>query len=456
MKHQKKWLLIFIALGMLVLACGLGDQAAETGKEQAETAAKEVEQQADTTAKEAAEEAEEAAASAAAEAAKEAEETAAAVAAEAAKEAEEAAKEAEEAAAEAAKDEAEGEKEAAEKAEEKSEEKAETTEESAGEGEVTALKSQSIEATLQSYDSYRWQFHLEFDGVDKEDQPQQGEIDVLIEAIKEPAAMHMSLNVQGQPADDLGGAALIEMYVQDEMAYLQNPEDGSWFSFPAEDIMADIFNEGFFNPDEIVDLPEEARCSVLDEPVNGIPVRRCVFDEADISDENFTAESAKGELYLAQEGDYPVKLDMEMTGSSADGGEDFFTSGTMRISYELLDINQPFEIELPAEALEAQGFGDLMSGQVDPANVEWPMMADAEIDFSMEGLVSYTTASSISEVVEFYQTELPNDGWTYDAEAEYISDESALLSFSKDGTELSLVIGLEDDGSISVLLSTNP
>jgi len=380
MKPPKKWLLIFIALGMLILACGLGDQAAETSQEKNEAA---VEASQDTG------------------------------------------------------------------------ETSETDQQAASKDGVTALNPQTVAATLQSYDSYRWQLHLEFDGLDTANQPRQGKIDTLIAASKDPAAMHMRFNLQGKPADDLGGAELVEIYAQDGLAYLQNPEDGTWFSFSTEDMMADIFDDVFISPDEIIALPKEAQCDQLDEPLNGIAVQQCVFDETNLSDESFTAESAKGTLYLAQEGDYPVKLELEMTGSIANSKKNaLFASGTLKLSYELLEVNQPVEIVIPAEALEAPRVDDLMAEQPTPAELEWPVVADAEIDFSTEGLLSYTTASPIQTVVQFYQAELPNQGWAYNAAAEVVSSDNALLSFSKDGAELNLVISQEDNGKISVLLAT--
>jgi hypothetical protein len=94
-----------------------------------------------------------------------------------------------------------------------------------------------------------------------------------------------------------------------------------------------------------------------------------------------------------------------------------------------------------------------MGGSTDPEDIAYPVMADAEIDFSMEGLVSYKTPSTINEAVEFYKTALTDDGWTNDAESEFVSEDTALLLFTKEGTELSLIIAREDDGSTSVLLT---
>ena len=434
MKHQLKWMSIILVGVLIMLACGPFGNQAEEAAENLEATAQAAAQEAQENVEKAAEEVQEAA--------KEVEQ-----------QAQKAAEEAQEKAADAAKA-AEAE---AEKAKEAVEEKAaEAVGEKAAEAdsEVVELQTQNIQSTLQNLSSYRWQFNLEYDGQNQDGQAEQGQVSILIEAIKEPPAVHMEMQLEGQPAEELGESASIQMYSLEGMTYVQNPEDGTWISFPAEGGLEEFFDQGFFNPEEIFELPENARRKLLPETVNGISTWHYTFTEADITEENFTVEEAKGDIWVAQDGNYPVKFELEMNGSgTGQAVEDFFASGTMKMSYELLDINQSFTIDLPEEAANAEGFGDLFGGSDDPAEISYPLLADAEIDFSMEGLVSYKTASTVNEAVEFYKTELANDGWENDTESEFISAESALMVFNKEGAELSLIIALEADGSTSVLLT---
>ena len=434
MKYQQRWMWFILILGLFVLGCGLfgrAEEAANETKVTAEAAAKEAE----AAVQEAAKEVEKAAA----EAAKEAEQAAAEAAKEVEQAKEEVAKEVEQAKEEVAK-EVEPAKEEVTKAEEMEE---------------AELVAESLENTLQNLSSYRWQFNMEFEGVDNQGQAESGQVKMLLESIKEPAAMHLQMEVEGNVAEELGGAAVVEIYAADDVAYMKNPEDGAWFSFPAEGFVSDFFGQGFFNPDEIIELPDSARRSVLPQEVNGISTWHYTFDETDVDDAEFELEEANGEIWVAREGGYPVKLVLEATGAATNtNAEDqLFTSGTLKMNYELVDVNADFTIEVPEEALSAEGLGDAF-GAVDPAEIEWPIMADATVDFAMEGLVSYTVQGSIADVVEFYRAEMPAQGWTSQADSEVITEESALMTFTRDDTELSLIVSKEADGSLSVVLST--
>lgn len=411
-KQQKKWIWLMAILGLFVLACGFGGRAADAVNE------------AQVTAEAAAQEAE--------------------------KEAQEAVKEVEKSAAEIAKE--------AEKAKEAVEEATEGETQPAGEAkmEEVELNAESIRTTLQSLSSYRWQFSLAFDGIDDQGQSAQGQVKMLIESIKDPLAMHLRMQVEGQPAEELGGPIVVEMYNVDDVAYMQNPDDGSWFSFPAEGGMTDFFEAGFFDPDEIIKLPDNAQRSSLPEEVNGISAWHYTFDEADVDDENFSLDKAKGEIWVAREGGYPVKLIIEASGTSTNPEleDQLFSSGTIKMTYELLDVNADFTIEVPEEALSAESFGGGLFDSTDTSEIDLPIMEDAQVEFALEGLVSYTIQGDIADVVEFYKAELPQQGWSLQADSEVVSEETALMTFTKEGEELSLVVSKEEDGSLSVVLST--
>ncbi len=322
--------------------------------------------------------------------------------------------------------------------------------------EEVELNAESIRTTLQNLSSYRWQFNLSFDGADNQGQPAQGQVEMLIESIKDPLAMHLRMQIEGQPAEELGGPIVVEMYNVDDVAYMQNPDDGSWFSFPAEGGMTDFFEAGFFDPEEIIKLPDNAQRSPLPEEVNGISTWHYTFDEADVDDENFSLDEAKGEIWVAREGGYPVKLVIEASGTSTNPEleDQLFSSGTINMTYELLDVNADFTIEVPEEALSAESFEGGLFDSTDTSEIDLPIMDDAEVEFALEGLVSYTIQGDIADVVEFYKAELPQQGWSLQADSEVVSEETALMTFTKEDEELSLVVSKEEDGSLSVVLST--
>jgi hypothetical protein len=325
-----------------------------------------------------------------------------------------------------------------------------------GEVEEAAVEIDSINAKLQEFNSYRSRIMMSFDGTDTNGQPVNGNIEILIEQIREPRAMHMSMTAEGSTMDDMGGVDSFEFYEVDGTMYMQNPEDGSWLSFPSME-EEDTFSQGFFSPDDMIDLPKTARRSTLPENINNISTWRYTFNEKDITEGDMTLEKASGTLWMARDGGYPVKLIFEGTSTASTNpvGEDLFAAGNFRMEYELLEVNTDFTITPPEEALSSESL-DLggMMGDVDVSEIEFPMMDDAEVEFAMEGLVNYYSNASIEAIVEFYRQQLPAQGWTPDTSFEFVSEDSALLTFKREGVDLTISLGLEGDGRVNVSLFT--
>ncbi len=429
MKPVHKIFILIIVLALFGLACGLGG----TAKEAIEDKAAEVADQAQESLGEAARQAQQAAEE---------------IATEAAPAVEEARQAAEEVATEAAP--------AVEEAQQAAEDAAAAAQ---GDTEEAALEIGSIDQSLANFDSYRSEIVMTFDGTASDGQPSVGKITVSTENIKEPPTMHMRMQMEGSMVAETGGFGMFEIYLVDGMTYMQNPEDGSWMSFPAGD--DDTFTSGFFSADDMVkDLPKSARRSLLPQTVNGISSWRYTFNEADFMDQtDMKVDSASGEVWLARDGGYPVKMLWTMTGSnfmdapSAEGAA-VFNEGTMSIEYNLLDVNKSFEITLPDAAQNAAGMfggdtgGDSSgSGLASTANL--PLPDDADVQFSMAGMMNYYTAQSPQAIADFYKTELSD--WTAEDTMEMIDDTSLLLSFTNADQTVNLMIaGQIEDGRLSV------
>ncbi len=330
--------------------------------------------------------------------------------------------------------------------------------EEAAEGEEAIIEFDSVKNQLQELSAYRIQLTMNFDGETTGGQPARGNIEVFLEQTQSPQAMHMNLVLEGDTVADTGGFNSMEVYQVENSVYMQVGEEG-WISVPATSDMNETFSEGFFTPDEMVDLPETANRLPEPEMVNGISTWHYTFDAQDIPTEEEAMElsNASGDLWVAQEGNYPVKYAIEATGSNPTPAEgDLFASGTFRITYELMDINGDFTIEPPPEALSGQNLGgQLMGGDEGALETELPMMEDAEVEFSMPGLVSYYTEASIPEVADFYRQALPAQGWTADTDTEYVSEDTGLLSFTKDNMSVMVSLTLEEDGRVLVNLVTS-
>ncbi|MFQ5576486.1 MAG: hypothetical protein ACE5G8_05795 [Anaerolineae bacterium] len=420
---SKKWrnLACFALLPALVsLACGLGSAATEKVQQQAEEVAGQVEQKVEEVATQAAT------------AVTEAQDAAGAAATQAAAAVEEVQQTVEE-------------QQAAQPQQSGGE-----TQPAADAAEEATIEFNSIDATLANFTSYRTQLVMTYEGTTSSGTPTAGKIDVLTEQTKEPPALHMTMRVEGDTVAEMGGQGLVEVYTVGDTTYLQNPEDGSWMSFSGGGA-EDAFGGGFLSADELVDIPKTARRSLLPQTVNGISTWHYTFDESDIVDETTSLQSASGEMWVAVDGGYPVKFVMEATGSSMSEAEgELFESGSFKIEYELKDVNAGFTITPPEEALNAGGFFG-GSGE-ETGQTDLPMLDDADVQFSMAGMVSYYTAAGVNQVVEFYRAQLPPLGWTADTSFEMVSDDGALLNFTKEGVELTLSVNREDDGRVNVSL----
>jgi hypothetical protein len=138
---------------------------------------------------------------------------------------------------------------------------------------------------------------------------------------------------------------------------------------------------------------------------------------------------------------------MTMSGSNMElptgDGEETLQSGSLEITVDLSDINEPITIEVPEEAL---------SSNAPPEDI--PVPADAEelqvIDFM--GMITFLSSSTTDQVAEFYRTELPNNGWT-EVTADQMGDMFS-LEYSKGERTVSLLISPDaDTGKTSVLIT---
>ena len=279
------------------------------------------------------------------------------------------------------------------------------------------------------------------------DEPKEGHIELLLEETRAPQAKHLGMKMAGSTVEEMGGFGSMEFYAVEGTAYVQNPEDGSWISFPMGE--EDAFSEGFFDPAETLDLPKKGRRSQEPETINGIPSHHYSFTEEDVPDEEFEFENLQGDIWIAVDGGYVVKYEISATGQTKGDMEDLFQAGSMNIRYELLEVNTDFTITLPEEAQNVQipGMGSSAEGG---AGADLPVFDDAEEVTSIAGFLNYYTQSDIDTLVKFYREELDAQGWQEEADGAFIDETTALLSFAKEGQTLMVTMSKEDDGRTNV------
>jgi hypothetical protein len=185
-----------------------------------------------------------------------------------------------------------------------------------------------------------------------------------------------------------------------------------------------------FEPDDVMGGLEHARRVRPDETVNGILCRHYVFDETSIT---WTALAhAEGEVWIAVDGDYVVKYTVEAEGLNPASQEE----GHVEWEYQVRDVNASIIIEPPAGCEAAES--------------EFPTMPDATNVRTFGNTVSYESSSSLDDVLAFYQEQMPAEGWS-DTGNSFISESSAMLSFTKDGRAATVTL-TDAGGTVSVII----
>lgn len=300
-------------------------------------------------------------------------------------------------------------------------------------------------ADLTALSSYRSHMSISMEGTSAGEDIS-GTFDMMIEFTNNPPAQHVTITAEGiEGAEEFGN---IEMYVVGDTMYIQLGEQ--WMSTPAE---GDPLSEmDMFSSEELL----KDTCGWQkegDTEINGIKVHHWTIVKEDLegclSGEQLAelgdVMELSGDLYIAAEENYVVKMSVLYEGENMTSllGEEegSLEKGRMQVTMEMFDVNQPFTIEVPEAATAGSGLPD-----------DIPAPEDAEQLSSMMGFITFMSASSPAEISEFYQAEMPKNGWT-----EVSTDEMAgmfILEYSKEGRSASLMISPDSEsGKTSVLIT---
>jgi hypothetical protein len=268
-------------------------------------------------------------------------------------------------------------------------------------------------------------------------------IDFSVAYTSDPLAQHISMSGEALGAE----GETVEMYLIEDTMYMKMGDQ--WLSMPASE--EDIDTDAFITADSLL----EDLCGWKDkgrEEIDGIEVRHWAFTKEDF-DECMLLEDlesmgeltdAGGDLYVAEDGNYVVLMEMFYEGEDLDldlGEEgDEVKAQRMEIHYETSDVNEPFTIEAPAEALESGALPE-----------DLPMPDDAADVNNMFGMITFTSELGPEAVFAFYQEEMSNNGWT--EESAEASPGFWMMEYSKDGRSASLMITEDDSGNASVMVT---
>jgi hypothetical protein len=242
----------------------------------------------------------------------------------------------------------------------------------------------------------------------------------------------------------------IETYTTADTMYMKMGDQ--WMSVPATE--DNQIGTSLVTPEDML----QTTCGwkkQQDSELNGIPVEHYTATKADIMNcsgmgllvATSDLTDAGGDLYVAKEGNYIAQMDFFYEGTNLDlnlgTGDEAVQQGRLDIHIEMSDVNQPFTIQIPEEALSAGAL---------PEDI--PVPDDATEVSNMMGMISFKSASTPAQVADYYRTEMPNNGWTQSSDNDMGG--TIMLEYAKDTQTASIMITTDDNtNATSVIISTS-
>jgi hypothetical protein len=296
-----------------------------------------------------------------------------------------------------------------------------------------SLSLASRDTGLDALTSYRLTWHAEWKSVDQ-GKEEQGAWDWTEEYTSDPKAHHLTMTTPD--SSDPAKTGALEMWQIGDTSYMKSGENEECMSFSSEGAEKDI-QKGTFSPSMLGSI-EDAKYVGRD-TVNGIPTKHYKYN----SKTGMLAAlgEVSGETWVATDGGYVVKDMVKWTGGGGLFGLGASTTATGDGSWtwELSDVNQPFEIK-PPEGCEG-------------SQLDLPIMPDATEKTRFGDMTSYGTASKPADVATFYKDELAAAGWEPEGEPTEMG-EVAILNFAKGDLKLSVMI-TASDGATQVILTVS-
>lgn len=286
----------------------------------------------------------------------------------------------------------------------------------------------SVNAGLTQLGSYRARFTFLFEGKDENGEQVNTQSEVLQEVAENKDQRLRMSNASQNNA--------IEMFTIGDVRYMysQEVDEAKCISFSSDDAISPP--DTMFSPQDILGDTGEARLEEKAVMLNGVRTDRYVIEMSQGMG-LLSGGEMKAEAWVAQEGNFLVRYKGTATGKTIlfDNAE-----GTITWDYQLEDINNVSEIELP----------EICAAQAPAADIPLPDNATERSQFG--GVTSFLTEDSPEDVAEFYQTELPRQGWGEKEVSEL--GNLRLLTFTKGERTLNITINPDDKGTTVLIVET--
>lgn len=303
-----------------------------------------------------------------------------------------------------------------------------------GQNNTDAINLTDVTSGLGSLDSYQSTFSMSFEGKDDNGQPKTGTMSFTEDFVKNPPAKRTTITGFGAM---LGGTP--EAKPEDNTMQTIEVGGKQYFrmgtmctqSAAAEGPKANAT----FNPSNVMGGIHGAQL-IGTETINGVPAAHYKSDVKGL--ETLGYLNAQGEFWIAQPGDFVVKYVFEATGKDQFMGNTN-TEGTIKWTYEVKQVNQPIDIQVPKDC----------SGAAE----DIPMMADAADQSALGGTTLYTTPSKFADVVAFYEKEMQAKGWQAKEDGGMSAEGVSMKSYTKDNRTVQVTITSDSSGKTSVMIT---
>ena len=293
--------------------------------------------------------------------------------------------------------------------------------------------------------SYRTTIDLSWQGTLTNGQEIEASMNMMIEYVREPKAQHISMYGSSLSAQGFTKDQPLEMYTIGDTTYMSLM--GTWMQAPSSDSTEGLGDTFLMTSDDVLKGAKNSKYEGR-ETVNGVDTKHYSFDETGLDATEMAGskvDQAKGDVWIAVDGNYVVKMDATMIGTEmgvpAATGNETLADGSMHMVMNVTDVNTPITIEVPSEALE--------SGQP-PEDI--PIADDATGLTNMLGMITYNTAKTAQEIHDFYKAEMPNNGWTEESDDAF--GDIFMMQYTKDGSTASVTITTDSQtGKTSVLIT---
>ena len=272
---------------------------------------------------------------------------------------------------------------------------------------------------LSQFESYRISHLMTW----KEEGAEEETVEIITEFVREPPAERMVL----KSGEDEESSEFIRI---DDTTYMNFGDEWMATQASSDDFLGQTGWLG--NPEDLVGA--EKGKYLGKENVNGLSTKHYRYTQNLLTPGATFGklEKATADVWVSTKYDVYVKAIFHWEGTDDEG-----TKGTLDMETNVTDINEPITIELP-EGVEKPSV---------PEDI--PLVKDAK-DLSIFGnMVSYQVSMSQDKVVEFYEEEMPKNGW--DKEEGVIA---TMMSFTKEDRSVTIMVGEEGDGStVTIMLS---